>query len=66
MVIINRPPRSERQKSAQIMERVKEKLKEHTNDIIILGDFNLPIIKWSAGKTAQGPRGGKLLNWNTS
>ena len=56
---VYRPPGSERQKFAEIAERVKEKLKEYNtkpHDVLFLGDFNLPIIKWPSGKTVGGTK----------
>ena len=59
VALVYRPPGSERQKLAEIAERVKEKLKEYNtkpHDVLVLGDFNLPIIKWPSGKTVGGTK----------
>ena len=59
VALVYRPPGTERQKFAEIAERVKENLKEYNtkpHDVLVLGDFNLPIIKWPSGKTVGGTK----------
>ena len=57
VAVLYRPPKSEKRRFADTLEKVKEKLREVSAEpinILLLGDFNLPIIKWPSGKIVGG------------
>ena len=59
VAVLYRPSKSEKRRFADTLEQVKEKLREDSAEpinVLLLRDFNLPIVKWPSGKIISGTK----------
>ena len=58
VALMYRPPKSDKEKFSEIIKKVQEILlaESSSKDIILLGDFNFPIIRWPSSRITGGTR----------